>query len=311
MSDKEARKYLHVGGQAVIEGVMMRSPTRIATAVRNPAGEIVVKSEPFTSLTKRHWTLNLPIIRGAIALVETFVIAVKALTFSADQATSDSADRESSEDSTDEGKVPGKRESRFQMAITITVALVLGFAIFFYIPLKLTEWIGPKDGLQFNLVDGLFRLTFIFLYIVLITRWKEMKRIFEYHGAEHKTIFAFEEEGEVNPETVLKYPRVHPRCSTSFLLLVVIVSVVLFIILGRPENVIDRIVRFSFIPVIGGVSYELLKLSSKPSVKRYLGFTLWAGLFLQRFTTREPSRAQIEVAISALNACLNDKLLEP
>ncbi|MCK4237130.1 MAG: DUF1385 domain-containing protein [Candidatus Krumholzibacteria bacterium] len=302
MSSREARKHLHVGGQAVIEGVMMRTPMRIATAVRTPKGEIVIKSEFFTSLTRRYRALGLPIIRGAIALVETFVIAVKSLSFSAEQA--------SAEDSEGKKKDSPKGVSRFHMAVTVVAAAALGFLIFFFIPLVITERIGLKSGILFNLVDGIFRLAFIFLYILLVARWKEMQRVFEYHGAEHKTIFAFEEEGLITPEAIFKYPRMHPRCSTSFLLIVVLVSIILFIVLGKPESIVDRVVRFSFIPVIGGVSYEALKLSAKPRVKRYLGFMLWPGLFLQRYTTREPSRDQIEVAVAALNASLGDKLLE-
>ena len=298
MSGQHDKEQLHVGGQAVIEGVMMRSPTRLATAVRTPGGEIVVKAEPFVSLTKRHRLLNIPVVRGAIVLIETFVIAVKALSFSAEQAMPE------------EEKKGKKGDSGFHMGLTIIAALVIGFGLFFYLPLKLTEWMGFQNGFLFNLIDGLIRLVFIFLYIFLITRWKEMQRIFEYHGAEHKTIYAFEEEGEVSPEAAMRYSRLHPRCSTSFLLIVVIVSILLFIMLGRPEGVVDRIVRFSFIPVIAGVSYEVLKASARRSVRRYLGFVFWPGLLLQRLTTREPSPDQIEVAITALNASLGDKLLE-
>ena len=298
MSEQQDRKHLYVGGQAVIEGVMMRSPTRLATAVRTPDGGIVVKAERFVSLTKRHRLLNIPVVRGAIVLIETFVVAVRALSFSAEQAMAEEERKEK------------KGNTNIQMTLTVMAALVIGFGLFFYLPLKLTEWIGFQSGFLFNLVDGLIRLVFIFLYIFLITRWKEMQRIFEYHGAEHKTIYAFEAEGEVSPETAMRYSRLHPRCSTSFLLIVVIVSLLLFIMLGRPEGAMDRMIRFSFIPVIAGVSYEVLKASARPSVQRYLGFVFWPGLLLQRLTTREPSPDQIEVAITALNASLEDKLLE-
>jgi uncharacterized protein YqhQ len=292
----EARRRPNVGGQAVIEGVMMRSPTRIATAVRNPHKEIVVKAEDYTSLAKRHRLFDIPVIRGALALVETLVIAVRALSFSADQAALD-----------DES---GKGMGVFQTSVTILLALVLGIAIFFYVPLLLTEWIGFESGFFFNLVDGLFRLVFMILYIVLITRWKEMRRIFEYHGAEHKTIFAFEKEGEISINAASKYSTVHPRCSTSFLLLVVIVSVLIFILLGKPDSIGDRLLRFAFIPVIGGISYELLRLSSKPRFSRIMQFIVWPGLFMQRYTTREPDADQLEVAVAALKACIGDKVLE-
>jgi uncharacterized protein YqhQ len=134
-----------------------------------------------------------------------------------------------------------------------------------------------------------------------------MRRIFEYHGAEHKTISAFEEEGTATPENVGTYSTLHTRCSTSFLLLVVVVSIVVFMILGRPTSISEKLVRFAFIPVIGGISYELLKLSANPRVRPFMAFLVWPGLFLQRLTTKEPSSDQLEVAIAALNACLSDK----
>ena len=292
----EARNHPHIGGQAVIEGVMMRSPSRIATAVRNPQKEIVIRAEDYISLSKRHRLLNIPVVRGAVALIETLVIAIRALSFSADQAAPD-----------------GKGEKGmgvFQISLTVLLAFALGISIFFYLPLVLTEWIGFESGLLFNIVDGLFRLAFMLLYIFLITRWKEMQRIFEYHGAEHKTIFAFETEREVSVESAGRYPTVHPRCSTSFLLLVVIVSVLIFIFLGKPDSIGDRLLRFAFIPAIGGVSYELLRLSSNPRFSRIMRFMVWPGLFMQRYTTREPDQDQLEVAVAALRACIGDKLLE-
>jgi uncharacterized protein YqhQ len=325
MSDTEARKRLQLGGQAVIEGVMMRSPTHIATAVRTPAGSIVVKREPFSSIVRRYRVLNVPIVRGAIAFVETFVIAIRAISYSASQATMEPAAPASEAGAgaeagggagtnaragTGGGAKSDSGISSWQMAVTIAAAFIIGFAVFFYLPLILTGLFGFRHGVAFNLVDGLFRLAFLVLYIFLITRWREMRRIFEYHGAEHKAIFAFEEEGEANAENVRRYATLHPRCSTSFLLLVVVVSVVVFMFLGKPETIGDRLVRFAFIPVIGGVAYELLKLSAKPAVRRYVAVLVWPGLFLQKLTTKEPSPDQIEVAIVALNACIGDKTLE-
>lgn len=301
MAGREEAGNLHVGGQAVIEGVMMRSPKGIATAVRTPSGEIVIKAEPFISLTKRSRYFNIPIIRGAIALVETFMVAIKALSFSADQAA------------TEEEKEKEKKKggiSALYMTGTVIVAFALGFVVFFYIPLLLTEMLDLRSGFFFNLVDGFLRLLFMFLYIILITRWKEMQRVFEYHGAEHKTIFTFEDGGEVTPARAKDRSRFHPRCSTSFLLIVVLVSVIVFIFLGKPSSISDRLIRFSFVPVIAGLSYEVLRLSARPGVRRWAGFLFWPGLFMQKFTTREPSSDQIEVAIAALEACLDDKLLE-
>ena len=296
MPDNEARRSLHVGGQAVIEGVMMRSPARMATAVRTPAGGIVVSAEPFVSLTKRNRLLGLPVIRGAVSLFETFMIAVKALNFSAAHAV---------EEEDGDGGV-----SNLHMALTVAGAFLLGIAVFFYAPLKLTELAGFESGLAFNLLDGLIRLVFIVLYIILVSLWKEMRRVFEYHGAEHKTIFAFEAGETVTPETVRSYPRMHPRCSTSFLLIVVIVSILVFVFFGRPESVGERLLRLSAVPLIAGLSYEVLRISARPGVRRMLGFVFWPGIFLQRFTTREPSPDQIEVAIAALEASLAETPLD-
>ncbi len=294
MSDAQERKRLQIGGQAVIEGVMMRSPTRIATAVRGPEG-IVVRDEPFTSLVRRHRMLNVPIVRGAVAFVETFVVAIKALSYSAEAATAEP------------GASRGKGISTLSIALTIAAAFLLGFGVFFYLPLVLTELTGLRDGVLFNLVDGVIRLAFLVLYIVLITRWKEMRRIFEYHGAEHKTIAAFEEHGVATVENTRVYPTMHARCSTSFLLLVVVVSVLVFITLGRPDTIGEKLLRFAFIPVIGGISYELLKFSARPRARRYFAPLVWPGLALQRLTTKQPSDDQVEVAIAALNACLVEK----
>ncbi|MDD4857614.1 MAG: DUF1385 domain-containing protein [Candidatus Krumholzibacteria bacterium] len=306
MSEQDERKRLQVGGQAVIEGVMMRSPGCIATAVRTPSGAIVLQKQCFTSLTRRFRALNVPIIRGAIAFVETFVIAIRALSFSAEKATAEAAAEGGGTGAAD----AGKGLSSFSIFITIAAAFALGFGLFFYLPLFLTELTGLTQGVLFNLVDGVIRLIFLILYIVLITRWKEMRRIFEYHGAEHKTISAFEAEGTATVENTRAYSTLHARCSTSFLLIVVVVSIIIFMFLGRPQSIGDKLIRFAFIPVIGGVSYELLKISAKPGLRRYMAVFVWPGLFLQKLTTKEPSSDQIEVAIAALNACLGDKIVE-
>ena len=283
---------------------MMRSPAGIATAVRTQSGRIVVRTEPFVSLARRNRFFGLPVIRGAVALVETFVVALKALAFSADESISEDSGDEKMSDEKMGGGVT------WQMALAMAGAVVLGMTLFFYVPLLLTELLGIENGILFNLVDGLFRLTIIFIYIWTITRWKDMQRIFEYHGAEHKAIYTFEEGVEVTPENAIRYPRLHPRCSTSFLLIVVLVSVIVFTFTGRPDSVAERFFRLTMIPLIGGLSYEILKASSQPAFRKYFGFVFWPGMMMQKFTTREPSRDQIEVAIAALNASLADNLLE-
>lgn len=336
MSDSTCRKRLQLGGQAVIEGVMMRSPTCIATAVRTRNG-IVVKRESYVSLVKSHRVLNIPVLRGAVAFVETLAIAISSLSYSAQMAEADSAvdsksgslegGQESGKDAALSGKdIDAKRvssspiedgvgrepsrSSKLSVAAVIVVAFALGFGLFFYLPLLLTELTGLEHGVLFNLVDGAIRLAVMVLYIVIVTRWKEMRRIFEYHGAEHKAIAAFECEGKATVENARSYSTVHARCSTSFLLLVVVVSVVVFIILGRPDSLREKLIRFAFIPVIGGIAYEILKLSAHPRFRRWFAPILWPGFALQRLTTAEPADDQVEVAIAALDACTGEKPVE-
>lgn len=290
-------KKTNIGGQAVIEGVMMRAPQKIAIAVRRPNGEIALKEEQFISLSKRVKLLGLPLLRGIIALIETIVIGVKGITYSADVAV---------QDEEDEKKEKGQRTFNTAWLIgTVIVALGFGFLLFFYLPLIVTGLFGFDSGFLFNLVDGVIRLLVLLLYIWGISRWKEIRRIFEYHGAEHKTIFAYEDGRPLTVENVRAYTTHHPRCGTSFLLIVVVVSIIVFLFLGKPDDIGERFLRFLFIPVIGGVSYELIKLSGKKHQSRLARFFLAPGLWLQRITTKEPSDDQLEVALLALKRALD------
>lgn len=291
-----AEKRVSVGGQAVIEGVMMRSPTFYATAVRTPQGRIVIKKIPFKGLTHRIKWLNIPILRGAINLVETLWIGIQSLSYSASQAV-------------DEDENPGKEKGRLATSLSIIGSIVFalgaGFLLFFFIPLWLTELLPVENSILFNLVDGVFRLTIFLAYILLISRWKEMRRVFQYHGAEHKTIYTFEDGKDLTVANASGYTTLHPRCGTSFLLVVMLVSVIVFAFLGRPDNWDDRLLRFAMIPLIGGIAYEFIKISAKERLARYFRFAIWPGLTLQRVTTQEPSDDMLEVAIAALDACLD------
>ncbi|UCE19621.1 MAG: DUF1385 domain-containing protein [Gemmatimonadota bacterium] len=287
-----------IGGQAVIEGVMMRAPQRIAVAVRKPNGEIALKEEPFVSLSKRMKLFGLPLIRGVVSLIETMVIGVKALTYSADMAVQEEGEHKDGKSS--------KTFSTAWLVGTVTIALGFGFLLFFYLPLFVTGLFGFESGVLFNVVDGLIRLGVLLLYIWIISMWKEIRRIFEYHGAEHKTIFAYEAGQPLTVASVRAYTTHHPRCGTSFLLIVVVVSILVFLFLGRPDNVGERFLRFLFIPVIGGVSYELIKLSGRKRHSKIGRFFLAPGLWLQRITTKEPSDDQLEVALAALKSALGN-----
>jgi len=282
-----------IGGQAVIEGVMMRSPTAYATAVRTPQGRIVIKKVPYRSLVRRFKPLNIPVVRGAITLVETLYIGVQSLTYSASQAV----------DETPDTKSRGRVATNLALTGSVVLALGMGFVLFFYVPLLLTEILGFESGVVFNLVDGVFRLGIFLLYVFLISRWKEMRRIFQYHGAEHMTIYTYESGEELTTERASRQPRLHPRCGTSFLIVVMLVSIVVFVFMGRPETIGDRLLRFAMIPLIGGISYEFIRLSAKERFRKMFGPAVWPGLALQRITTQPPTEEMLEVAIAALEAC--------
>jgi uncharacterized protein YqhQ len=284
---------LAIGGQAVLEGVMMRSPNAIATAVRTPEQRIVIRKKPFRSVVRRLPFLNIPVLRGGVHLLETLGLGIDALMFSADQAAS-------------EDRVVGKRQwsEALMMWGVIAFAFLLSLGLFFYLPLVLTDLLGVKHSVWFNLVDGLFRVIMFVLYLWGISRFPDMARVFQYHGAEHKSIHAFENRRELSVAGARPFTTLHPRCGTSFLFFVMLISLVVFVFLGRPENVGQRLVRLAFVPVIGGLAYEAIKLSGRFKNAPWLRPFIWPGLMLQRITTREPEDGQLEVGLAALKAVL-------
>jgi uncharacterized protein YqhQ len=283
-------KDLAMGGQAVIEGVMMKAPARIVTSVRRPTGEIVSRVEPFNSVTKRYRILGVPVLRGGVLLFEQLWHGIRSLTYSAEVASGTEG----------EAKEDRGWKSSLWAGLTVVVALALGLALFFYLPLLVAGWTGVKGSVAFNIVDGAVRLVIFFAYLALLNTWKDMRRVFEYHGAEHKSIHAYEHGETLDVENVKKYTTRHPRCGTSFLLIVMVVSIVVFIFMGRPESVRQRLVRLLVVPLIAGVSYEITKLAAKYRAGLVMRIVTAPGLALQRFTTREPSADQIEVALDAL-----------
>jgi uncharacterized protein YqhQ len=309
-------KILPVGGQAVIEGVMMRSPKRIATAIRRANGTIEVRSQEFISFMQRYKWLNIPIFRGAVMLIEVMIIGIKNLTWSADKAMEDLEEKERQE-----GKKIKERKkggmSTANAAFTTIIALAAGIGLFFYLPIILTTYIFniEKEALLFNLVAGSIRLLFFLLYVWLISFMKDVKRLFEYHGAEHKAVFAFEDKVYLNPENSQKYTTFHPRCGTSFLMIVMLVSLLFFAVLdtiiilwyGNITLLIRTVTHLPLIPVVGGLSYEALKASARHSDTSLVKFLIAPGLALQRITTKPPDNEQLEVAICALKAALGDE----
>ncbi|MCM0081202.1 DUF1385 domain-containing protein [Geomonas sp. Red32] len=287
---------INIGGQAVLEGVMMRAPRSLAIAVRRPDGEISVKSETVVPLSERFPITKLPIVRGAVALFSSLITGIKALNFSANEALPEEE---------------GKKEELSGWAIGGTMAFAFGFGIllFFIMPLYLTKLMVPVIGgsnIAFNLVDGVIRVAVFLVYIISISRMKDIQRVFQYHGAEHKSIFTFEAGEELTVENVKKYSCLHPRCGTSFLLIVMLVSILVFSLIPKLWPFYFKAgARIVLLPMIAGLSYEVLKWTAKRENNPFVRMLIAPGLALQRLTTREPDDSQIEVAIKSMQVALD------
>jgi uncharacterized protein YqhQ len=283
-----------IGGQAVLEGVMMRGVSTWAVAVRNPEGGIEVTSEPIVSWAKRHRVLRWPVIRGVIALGESLKIGFRALAISANAQLEEDEDGEKEE-------IGG-----WMWGLTIALSLALAVGLFFVIPVGATSLIKDELGSAFLfwLVEGILRTAIFIGYIVAISRLRDLRRVFEYHGAEHKTISCFEAGDELAPERAERYSRLHPRCGTSFLLIVMVLAIFVFAPIGLPAWYWLLASRILGIPLIAGLSYEVIKWAGKNRNKGWVRAVMWPGLMLQNLTTREPDREQLAVAIEALEAVL-------
>ena len=291
-------KNINVGGQAVIEGVMMRGSNGIATAVRTAQGEIVVEKKGYTSYTKKNKFLGLPIIRGFISLIESLVIGVQTLNYSA------SFFEEEGEPSKMDKwleKIFKEKSNDVIMGISLAISLIISVGLFFILP-TLVANLFSKMGVStmgMNIVEGIIRVSIFLLYVYLIGKMEDIKRVYQYHGAEHKTIFCYENNIELTPENAAKFGRLHPRCGTNFLFLVMIVSIIMFSLTGW-NSIGERIIyRIILLPLISGVSYEIIKWMGK-NTGALAKILSYPGLKLQNLTTREPDLSQIEVAIKAL-----------
>jgi len=272
---------LAFGGQALIEGVMMRSRTYIVMCVRQPNNEILTHTEKVNSISERYKVLRLPFLRGIIALFETFYLGVKGIYFSANAVLEED-------------------EKFTYKEFLIAVALALALSSFFFVAPFLLTNLFNLTGLLFNIVEAIVRLAIFLLYLTLIAMWGEYKRILQYHGAEHKTINTHEAGVELNVVNVKKFSRLHPRCGTSFIFIVMIISILLFSIMPNLGFAARLAYRVLLIPVIAAISYELLKLSDKYKGSIIMRILTMPGLAFQRLTTREPSDDMIEVAIKAV-----------
>lgn len=279
------------GGQAVIEGVMMRGSTHVAVAVRDPQGHIVVREEPIRSALYNGFWSRVPFVRGLGLLWDSLGLGMRALTYSADVAVGEEAEFS--------GPVAW---------IPIFIALALAIGLFFLAPAAVADSLHQLAGLASplagNLIEGLVRLIFVIGYIWLIGHIPEVKRLFAYHGAEHKAINAYEDGAPLTPASVARYPLEHPRCGTGFLLVVVVISVLVFSLLGRPPLLIRLASRVVLVPVIAGISYEYIRLLARHIRNPLVRLLVYPQLALQRLTTREPTPDMLEVSITALQRVL-------
>ena len=356
------KKITSIGGQAVIEGVMMRGPFKTAVAVRKPDGEITIKE---TENKVKGNFRKIPILRGIFGFINSMVIGVNALMFSAqfyeDDGTPKEEEKEKnskkSKKSTDKEKEDSGELSGFALFFTLVTSLALSIDLFFVLPNLIASFLVPaykdvtyssgenismveyvsgeeisvakaisgefsyesgesvtaiantntpkRNNVLYNVVESVVKVAIFIGYLALVSQMKDIKRVFEYHGAEHKTIFCYENGEELTPENVMKFQRFHPRCGTSFLLFVVFISIIFYSIVGRHEVlIINVLIRLALLPLIAGVSYEIIRFAGKHTDNKFISIINKPGLMLQKLTTREPDKSQIECAIAALKAVI-------
>ena len=291
MSDK-----VTYGGQAVIEGVMMRGRHNVAIAVRKPDNDIIVEERPVNSIAKKLPFLKLPFFRGTVMLFESLIIGIQALTFSASQAAEDEEEQ----------------LSPWEMTLTVGVAVILGILLFIVTPTSAARLLYSLESVVLiNFLEGLLRIGIFLVYVLAISRMKDIQRVFQYHGAEHKVISTYEANEKLTVENARKYSQLHPRCGTSFLLIVMVIMVFIFSFLGKQDLLMRIVSRILLLPVVAGVSYEVLKLSGKYCNSPLMKIIITPGLWLQKLTTREPDDSQLEVAIASLKSVLAKEEASP
>lgn len=290
-------RYATIGGQAVIEGVMMRNGNDYAVAVRKPDQTIEVKKDQFIGLNARWHTKKIPIIRGVLSFIDSLVLGMSTLTYSA----SFFEDEEEAEKEKDKDK-DGKSDAVF-MGLTVALSVVIAVVLFMLTPFFISSLFGKviKSPMTLAVIEGLIRIAIFFIYIVAISQMKDIQRVFMYHGAEHKTINCIEHGAELTPENAAKYSRLHKRCGTSFLLIVMVVSIICFMFIRVDNMALKIVLRVILVPVIAGVSYEVIQWAGR-SESCLVNIVSKPGLMLQKLTTREPDLEMLEVAIASIEA---------
>jgi uncharacterized protein YqhQ len=296
-----------IGGQAVIEGVMMRAPEVVTVAVRKEKGHIVTKEDQYISITKRLKVLGIPLVRGVVNLFEMMIIGFKALNYSASEMM-----YEDDKDKENLTKLQKFIESA-SMVFSFVFAIALSLFLFKFLPLWITEYLSNtfhwlKNSFIFNTIDGILKTSFFFIYLLLVSLLPDFKEVLKYHGAEHKSIHTYEKNLELTPENAEKQTRFHPRCGTSFIIIVFVISILTYTVIPRnPDFYLNFLQRVAFLPLIAGISYEFLKWSAKRENNPLMKLVIKPGLWFQKLTTKEPTKAQLEVALTALKKALEFK----
>ncbi|HZJ76868.1 MAG TPA: DUF1385 domain-containing protein [Oscillospiraceae bacterium] len=296
----------NIGGQAVIEGVMMKGPKDIAIAVRAPDNEIVVKKEPVEGIITKYKLNKIPFLRGGLALIDAMVLGVRSLNYAADIAMpEEDSDEELGRFEAFLQRIFGDKLIDVVMYFSIFIALLISVGVFILGPTLLAG--AFKKVIQstavLNLIEGALRLTLFILYVFAISRMEEIRRVFQYHGAEHKTIYCYENREDLSVENVRKYSTLHPRCGTSFLFIVMMVSMILFSMIAWKDPISRMLIRLALLPVVAGISYEIIRIAGK-SQSAFMDIVSYPGMMIQKLTTLEPDDSQIEVAIEALKNVL-------
>ncbi|MBM7615092.1 DUF1385 domain-containing protein [Alkaliphilus hydrothermalis] len=304
-NQKEARP-TSIGGQALIEGVMMKGPREVAIAVRRPDNTIAVKKEPVSGLTKKLKLEKIPFIRGAVALVDSMVLGVRSLTYSAEVVEEGFKDEEPDKFDLFLQKIFKDKANDVMLYTSVFLAILMSVGIFILGPTFLVSLFSrfiTDNTVVLNLIEGFVRLAIFTIYIVLVSKLEDMRRVFQYHGAEHKAIYCYENGEELTVENTKKYTTLHPRCGTSFLFIVMMVSMLAFSVMGWSSLLVRVVSRLVLLPLVAGISYEIIRLAGK-STSPLMAVVNYPGMMMQRLTTIEPDDQQIEVALEALKNVL-------
>lgn len=305
---QKPKRLSNIGGEALMEGVMMRGKQTMASTVRKSNGELITTTKTYIPLTKRYKILGLPFIRGAVSMIESMIVGVGALMESAEHIEFEES--ESKFDKWIEKKF-GDKSMTIILYTSVVFALAMGIGLFMLLPNLIADFMPfsketASGAFLANIVEGAIRILIFLIYVWIVSKNKEIKRVFQYHGAEHKTIYTYESMEELTVENVRKHTRFHPRCGTTFIFVVVIISILVFALTGWHSKLVNVVIRLALLPVIAGVSYELFKLAAR-SESKLVKLISYPGILLQRITTQEPDDSMLEVAIASLKAVLESE----